>query len=180
MAYCNELHTFAGTHGLNTRVIITGFGYDPRISSFYNNPAFGYGCYCRLKDTKQLLANYQDVPQTPIRAVVESNANRKDFIADDSVARKPKVVGIHWLAMKAGSYNFRESSILGVMSRLQARGVQVILHEPRIKEAVFHGAEVVRDLDECKRLADVIVANRLTPLADVAAKTYTRDLLGSG
>ncbi len=180
VAYFNELDSFAATHGLNTREIIEGVGHDPRIGSFYNNPSFGYGGYCLPKDTKQLLANYRDVPQTLMRAIVDSNATRKDFIADDILARDPQVVGIYRLAMKAGSDNFRESSILGVMERLRAKGVEVILHEPLITRPEYYRAEVVNDLAEFKRRADVIVTNRHSrELDDVAIKTYTRDLFGS-
>lgn len=180
VAYFNELDTFAATHGLNTRDIITGVGYDPRIGSFYNNPSFGYGGYCLPKDTKQLLANYQDVPQTLIRAVVESNATRKDFIAGDIVARGPRVVGVHRLAMKAGSDNFRQSSILGVIERLRGNGVEIIVYEPLLPAGAALNAELVDDLDVFKRRADLIVTNRRSPeLADVADKTYTRDLFGA-
>lgn len=180
VAYFNELDSFAAIHGLNTREIITGVGLDPRIGSFYNNPSFGYGGYCLPKDTKQLLANYRDVPQTLMRAIVDSNSTRQDFIAQDILSRDPRVVGIFRLAMKAGSDNFRESSILGVMERLRAKGVEVILHEPLIAQPQYHRAEVVNDLVEFKRRADVIVTNRRAPeLADVLDKTYTRDLFGN-
>lgn len=180
VAYFNELDSFAATHGLNTREIITGVGLDPRIGSFYNNPSFGYGGYCLPKDTKQLLANYRDVPQTLMRAIVDSNSTRQDFIAQDILSRDPRVVGIYRLAMKAGSDNFRESSILGVMERLRAKGVEVILHEPMVAQPQYHRAEVVNDLVEFKRRADVIVTNRRAPeLADVLDKTYTRDLFGN-
>jgi len=180
VAYFNELDSFAATHGLNTREIIAGVGYDPRIGSFYNNPSFGYGGYCLPKDTKQLLANYRDVPQTLMRAIVDSNATRQDFIAQDILAREPGVVGIYRLAMKAGSDNFRESSILGVMERLRAKGMEVILHEPLVVQLQYHRAEVVNDLVEFKRRSDVIVTNRRAPeLADVLDKIYTRDLFGS-
>lgn len=180
VAYFNELDSFAATHGLNTREIIAGVGHDPRIGSFYNNPSFGYGGYCLPKDTKQLLANYRDVPQTLMRAIVDSNATRQDFIAQDILAGEPGVVGIYRLAMKAGSDNFRESSILGVMERLRANGVEVILHEPLVAQPQYHRADVVNDLAEFKRRADVIVTNRRAPeLADVLDKTYTRDLFGN-
>lgn len=180
VAFFNELDTFAATHSLSTRDIIAGVGHDSRIGLFYNNPSFGYGGYCLPKDSKQLLANYRDVPQTLIRAIVESNSTRKEFIANDILAREPRVVGVFRLAMKAGSDNFRESSILGVTELLIDKGVEVVLYEPLIAEAEYSRAEVVRDLEEFKRRADVIVTNRRAPeLDDVAHKTYTRDLFGS-
>jgi UDPglucose 6-dehydrogenase len=179
VAYFNELDTYAAVHGLSTRQIIEGVCLDPRVGNYYNNPSFGYGGYCLPKDTKQLLVNYQEVPQALIGAIVETNSTRQDFLAQDILARQPQTVGVYRLVMKAGADNYRSSSVLGIMSRLKAKGVNIIVYEPVISESEFFDSRIVNDLKAFKYESDVIIANRLTDqITDVVHKVYTRDLFG--